>query len=186
MSRTSRQLLLLPLLLLAVAAAHGEKGAGPGLRTATSKQVLEEVHRPGAKVILVNVWATWCVPCREEFPDLVRLHRDFEKRGLRLVLVSADFDDDRETTVRKFLVAQGVDFPSLLKEEKDEVFIDGLDPRWSGALPVSLLYDGSGKQLDIWEGSETYDELKARVLEVLGASGSNEKTEEVKQPKEAR
>lgn len=163
-----------------------EMVAGPALHPATSKQVLDEVHRPGASVVLVNIWATWCIPCREEFPDIVRISKEFEARGLRVVLVSADFGEGRETQVSKFLVAQGVTFPSFIKEEKDEIFIDAIDPQWSGALPVSLLYDGSGKQRDMWEGSATYAELKEKVLEVLGPPAQIKQTEEVEQSKEAR
>jgi thiol-disulfide isomerase/thioredoxin len=161
-------------------------GSTPALSPATSKQVHDEVLRPGATAVLVNVWATWCIPCREEFPDLMRVYRELESRGLRLVLVSADFEDDREAQVGKFLKGQGVSFPSFLKQEKDESFIDGIDPEWSGVMPVSLLYDGSGKRRNFWEGSASYAEIRERVLEVLDHPASNSrKTEEV-QPKEAR
>jgi len=162
--------------------------SAPMLTPATSKRVHEEVLRPGATAVLVNVWATWCLPCREEFPDLMRVYRDFQDRGLRLVLLSADFEDDRETQVRKFLKAQGVDFASFLKEkqEKDEAFIDGIDPEWSGVMPVSLLYDGSGKRRNFWEGSASYAEIRERVLEVLDHPAPvGQRTEEVK-PKEVR
>jgi len=56
----------------------------------------------------------------------MRLHRKWKDRGLRLVLVSGDFETDREAAVR-FLAEQGVDFPSFLKEGSDMEFIDGLE-----------------------------------------------------------
>jgi len=135
-------------------------------------RILEEVRRPGASVVLVNVWATWCLPCREEFPDLMRLHRQWKDRGLRLVLVSGDFETDREAAVR-FLAEQGVDFPSFLKEGSDMAFIDGLDPGWSGALPATFLYDSSGRLRGFWEGKADYPTLERRVEEVVSGRTEN-------------
>jgi thiol-disulfide isomerase/thioredoxin len=132
-------------------------------------QVLEEVRRPGAAGTLVNVWATWCVPCREEFPDLIKVYRELQPRGLRLVLVSADFDDDREATVKKYLRAHGVDFTTYLKEQQDQEFIEGLTSEWSGALPVSLFYDANGVLRDVLEGAGTYKSLKKKAKSVLGS-----------------
>lgn len=48
------------------------------------------------ELTLVNVWATWCVPCQQEFPDLQRIHSDYGARGLRVVGVSVDAESDRE------------------------------------------------------------------------------------------
>lgn len=146
----------------------GAPSPGPALRPATAARVLEEVRRPGAAIVLVNVWATWCMPCREEFPDLVKLQRKYASKGLRLVLVSADFDDRREEQVRSFLSKQGVDFPSFLKEGDDMEFIDGLEPKWSGALPVTLIYDAKGEKRRFWEGSASFATMERNVLEVLG------------------
>src|SRR6187402_2506401 len=50
--------------------------------------ILAAIKAPGAQAVLVNVWATWCEPCREEMPDLVRFYRDHRAQGLRLVLIS--------------------------------------------------------------------------------------------------
>lgn len=138
----------------------------PALAPADSAKVAEEVRRPGAKAVLVNVWATWCAPCREEMPDLVRLHREWSGRGFRLILVSGDFEEDAESA-REFLGSVGVDFPTLLKAEADMAFIDGLDSRWSGALPATFLYDGSGNLTEFWEGKADGATLRSRVARVL-------------------
>jgi thiol-disulfide isomerase/thioredoxin len=141
----------------------------PALAPADAGRVLDEVRRPGARAVLVNVWATWCTPCREEMPDLVRLHRDWADRGFRLVLVSGDFEEDAEAA-REFLGSVGVDFPTLLKTQADMPFIDGLDERWSGALPATFLYDGNGKLVDSWEGKADAATLRSKVARVLEAA----------------
>lgn len=160
--------------ILPLALSAGPPAKLPELHTANAQRVLAEVARPGAAVVLVNVWATWCMPCREEFPDLVKLHRAYGPKGLRMVLVSADFDDRREDLVRSFLVKQGIDFPSFLKEGDDMEFIDGLEPRWTGALPVTLIYDSKGVRRGFWEGAATYEKMEKNVLEVLGSKTRKE------------
>jgi len=66
--------------------------------------------------------------------------------GLRLILVSADFASQRPD-VEAFLGRQGVVFPSFVKAQGDQEFIEGLDRRWSGSLPASLLFDRRGKRI---------------------------------------
>jgi thiol-disulfide isomerase/thioredoxin len=126
----------------------------------TSAQIVEHVRGNGASATLVNVWATWCGPCREEFPDLVRFQREFRDRGVEVMYVSADFDD-QVAEIRKFLSDQGVAEPGYLKDEADMAFIDGLDPRWSGALPATFVYDRTGKLVRYWEGRADYDRFVA-------------------------
>jgi thiol-disulfide isomerase/thioredoxin len=131
----------------------------------TAAGLNQAVTRAGAPVVLVNVWATWCGPCREEFPDLVRLERLWRGRGLKVLLVSADDKGDLPQ-VKRFLAERGVDFPTYLKAQKDMEFINGLDPRWSGALPVTFLYDGTGRLRDFWEGKTTYALFEQKVRAV--------------------
>ena len=149
-------------LVLALACAPAGAAEPPPFLAADAGRVLEEVRRPGAAVVLVNVWATWCVPCREEFPDLLRLRRDHEQRGLRLVLVSADLSDQREDA-RAFLAAHGVDFPTFHKDAPDAAFIEALSPAWSGALPATMLFDARGTLRNTWESKRTYAELAAII-----------------------
>lgn len=135
----------------------------------TAGEILSLVREPGADAVLVNVWATWCEPCREEFPDLVRLQRSYRDRGLRLLFVSGDFDSEMPA-VRRFLAQQGVDFRTYIKTGDDMKFIDTLNPRWSGALPATFVYDGSGRLLDFWEGKSSYAKLEEHVLHALRAT----------------
>ena len=144
--------------------------SAPPPAPATADVVLREVRRPGASVTLVNVWATWCLPCREEFPDLLRLRRAYEGRGLRLVLVNADFGEGKAEAV-KFLGDQGVDFPTLLKDEDDDAFINALGGGWSGALPATFVFDGTGKLLDAWEHKATYAALESKIRPFLRQEG---------------
>jgi thiol-disulfide isomerase/thioredoxin len=138
----------------------------PAPSPAEAGAILAEVKRPGAAAVLVNVWATWCSPCREEFPDLLHVARDLAPKGLRLVLVSVDFPgSEAETT--SFLTSQGVDFPTFMRTGKDEAFVDGLESQWSGAIPATFVYNSSGKLVRFWEGRLSYPVIKKRALEAL-------------------
>jgi len=142
---------------------------GPVIRPATPRQILAAVRAPGARAVVLNVWATWCVPCREEFPDVMRVVSAYRGRGLRPVLVSADFDD-QVPAARRFLREHGVDFPSYLKSGDDMEFINALSPRWSGALPATFVYDAGGRLEYFHEGRVPPLELERAVRRALAST----------------
>jgi thiol-disulfide isomerase/thioredoxin len=148
----------------------------PEVVTADVKTVLSAVRRPGARAVLVNVWATWCDPCVAELPDILKFYKESRNQGLRLVLVSAD-PSSAKKQVAEFLAARGVDFRSYLKTGDDMLFIDGIDPKWDGTLPASVLYDGNGQKQRLWSGPVTYDTLKKETQSYLGASPESQPTE---------
>ncbi len=96
--------------------------------------------------LLVNFWATWCVPCREEFPDLVKIREQYGESRLDFILVSLDDPSDIEKAVPEFLSEQRANnLPSYLLHAADEsVAINFVDPDWSGELPATFLYDRTG------------------------------------------
>src|SRR5262249_23980705 len=108
----------------------------------------EVVQRQKARVILVNFWATWCVPCREEFPDLVRLQKALGPKGLQIVGVSTDFTKEMPA-VEEFLAKMAPGFPNYHRKAggDDQDFIDAVDKGWGGELPFSVLYDRGGKKI---------------------------------------
>jgi thiol-disulfide isomerase/thioredoxin len=132
----------------------------------TAQELLKVVRDSGAKVVLVNVWATWCGPCQEEFPDLVRVARDYQAKGLKVLLVSADMESDLPQ-VKKFLAEHGVNFPTYLQAEKDQEFVNGIEPRWTGAIPATFIYDGTGKLSEFWERKASYAEFEQEVRKFL-------------------
>lgn len=159
--------LVMTLAAAAAWAAPAKKPAPAPITPATLAEIRAALRAPGARAVLLNVWATWCDPCREEMPDLVRFYRENKARGLRLLLVSTDSRDELREA-QAFLAAQGVDFPSFLKVDGDQAFIDGLDKRWSGVLPASFLFDGAGKTVHFWSGKVTRAALQGKLDEFLG------------------
>lgn len=124
------------------------------------------VAAPGASAVLVNVWATWCDACREEMPAIVQFARAHHAGGLRLVLVSADDEDQREQ-VATFLAKAGAgEAVAFIKHGDDTAFVNGLDPSWSGALPASFLYDAHGAEKRFWPGPVTVRDLDAGLRDL--------------------
>jgi thiol-disulfide isomerase/thioredoxin len=161
-----------PLLTLAAALCSVAAVAGPlpvdrvDLVPASAAQVLEAVRSSGARVSVVNVWASWCIPCREELPDLIRFERDYRDRGVALVLVSGDFAGDT-AAARELLAEHGVDFRTYLKAGKDEEFIDAFDSAWSGALPATFVYDAGGVRRRSLLTAVSYQTLVREVAPLL-------------------
>jgi thiol-disulfide isomerase/thioredoxin len=138
----------------------------PAPTAGTVDDVLKAVRAPGARAVLVNIWATWCIPCREEMPHLLRLRRAYAPRGLRVILVSGDFSSDRDQATA-FLREQGVDFPTYIKTGSDMEFIDALDSSWSGALPATFIYDGEGRLRHTIYGKASYEQFEEKIRDVL-------------------
>tara|TARA_B100000519_G_C13936665_1_gene294075 strand:+ start:98 stop:571 length:474 start_codon:yes stop_codon:yes gene_type:complete len=145
------------LMLICVIAISCEKVE---LLPTTSLDINQKIKSyKGNKVVLLNVWSLWCVPCVEEFPMIVDLAQEIEE--LEVIFISADFED-QFNEVRSFLDRNGVKEVSYIKQEKDEAFITGIHPNWTGSLPFTILYaKESGKIVDLWEGKES--ELRFRT-----------------------
>jgi thiol-disulfide isomerase/thioredoxin len=149
-------------------ATHGTAAAGPAIVRATPAEIVKRATRPGARATMLNVWASWCVPCRQEFPTLLEVARTHRADGLRLVLVSADFDD-QIGAARRFLVTHGVTDTCWLKTGDDMTFINTLKPSWSGALPATLIYDANGRLTAFWEGAADSARFEKAVRAALTA-----------------
>jgi len=151
------------------------------LAAAPARDPLPSIDREGyaalvgsrdGRVLVVNMWATWCEPCREEFPDLVRLHRELSPRGLDLVAVSLDTASAVPGEVVPFLEAQGARFPVYVKKPGgDDEFINAIDTSWSGALPATFIYDGKGRLIRGIHGRTTFAQVEAIVAPLLRKAG---------------
>ena len=124
----------------------------------------EIIKNRNGKGLLINIWATWCLPCREEFPGLIRLS-DKYKDKIDVVGISVDYPDEVESKIYPFLNKYQVSFINYVNEEKDaEEFINFLNGEWSGAIPASFIYDSDGNQLEFMIGKKSFKEFEEAVL----------------------
>src|ERR1044071_704273 len=114
--------------------------------------------------LLVNFWAISCDPCREEFPDLVKVDNDYRNKGLNFVAISLDDITDIKTAVPKFLTEMKAEMPGVLLNVNDpEPAIKTVDATWDGQLPATFLYDKDGKVVFRHFGKIQPDELRAAI-----------------------
>lgn len=129
------------------------------------------VKERNGKILFVNVWATWCAPCIEEFPDIVKLAESYEGKNVEFIGISVDFPDEADSKILPFMVKQGVPFDVYVAGfEKQEMFINALNESWSGAIPATFIYDASGKQRSILVGKQTLEQFKEEIEKVRGSS----------------
>lgn len=119
------------------------------------------------KVTLVDFWATWCQPCRKEFPELVALEQKLRSRGFRLVTISCD-EPEQEVAAAEFVDKFRAPRPAHIKRAKDDdAFITSIDPNWSGALPAQFLYDRSGRRVRSFIGETDPSVIEAAIRKLL-------------------
>lgn len=156
------------------AAVAAPAASQPALIDVDADGLLRRVRDGAAALTVVNVWATWCAPCKEEFPDFIEVERAYRARGVRVMFVSTDFGDDRAKAV-EFLRKSGARLPSLIKTGKDEVFIEALSPKWVGTLPATVIFDRTGRRLKFFQGRLKRSVLEKTLDALLAAPPKGEK-----------
>ena len=118
-------------------------------------------------VLLVDFWATWCAPCRQEMPLLSRLESRLKDKRFRLVTISAD-EPEHEAAAVEFLKKSGVTGAAYLRRAKDDdKFINSVDAKWSGALPALFLYDRQGTLVKSFVGETELSVIEAAIRKIL-------------------
>jgi len=114
---------------------------------------------------LINVWATWCIPCVQEFSELVTLNRMYRDRGLELVSISMDKIADRKKAL-DFLKKKQSSSPNYIFTGDDRYkAIETIDPKWQGALPYSLLVEPGGSIVYARQGRIDPGQMKKIIFD---------------------
>ena len=120
------------------------------------------------KLLLVNLWATWCGPCVAEMPELVEINRMYRGRGFRLATISLDEPAKREAALemlQKNHVA-AANYISTI-EEKDKL-AEVLDKEWPGPVPYTMIVAPGGKVIYRKSGAVEPLEVKRAIVGYLG------------------
>ena len=132
------------------------------------KQIIQRDPKD-TRPLLINFWATWCDPCREEFPDLVKVDTDYRSKGLNFIAISLDDISDIKSAVPKFLKEMKAEMPVVLLNVNDpEPAIKAVDATWDGQLPATFLYDREGKVVFKHFGRIEPAALRAAIDKAVG------------------
>jgi thiol-disulfide isomerase/thioredoxin len=150
---------------LALAAAQTPAPKDPALIDTQGYQKLLQQYK--GKPLLVTFWATWCEPCRDEYPMLNELAKQYAPQGLKVVGVSLDQDGDM-ILMRRFLARYKPIFPNYRKKKGEEdLFVQAVLPGWNGSIPASVFYGKDGQQVGHLVGAGDHETYEAAIKMLL-------------------
>src|SRR5271155_3808111 len=154
---------------------HAGKVAGPAdpllVDLAGYQQLLAKYK---GKPLVVNFWATWCEPCRDEYPMIVELAKEFKAQGVNVIGVDMDDESDMNL-VRRFITRTQPQFPNYRQKPGIDLdaFYDAVNPEWKGTMPQTIFYGRDGQILGFFLGTRPQRVFEQAFRATLGAAGSS-------------
>ena len=125
--------------------------------------IKELIRNKSDKLRLINVWASWCGPCVQEFPDFVILDRIYRSREFEFVSINAD-KLSRKDNVLKFLQKNEASNKNyIFNSDNNYALVEAIDPQWSGALPYTMLIEQGGKVIYRLQGPINMFEMRKLI-----------------------
>jgi thiol-disulfide isomerase/thioredoxin len=158
----------------ATAALAGDPpAAGPAAASApvilmSADDLRKELTGLRGEVVILNLWATWCVSCLREIPELVELESEFHSRGVRLLGMAMDEPKDLNALVRPFHAKYFPAFHTGLRGESDmDTMASVVDPAWNEVLPTTYIIDARGEVIKRLQGRQNREAFRARLVQAL-------------------
>jgi peroxiredoxin len=127
------------------------------------------------KLRLINLWATFCGPCVEELPELVKMNRMYRKRDFEMITISLDAEADKERAL-DFLKERHVSAKNYIFNSTDrDKLADALDPKWPGPMPYTILVAPGGEVIYRQHGPLEPLEVKKAIVNYLGRTYAGRK-----------
>jgi len=125
------------------------------------------IRKRNEKILFLNVWATWCAPCKEEFPDLIKLAESYQQSDVEIVGLNVDYADEIKTKIKPFLRQFDLNFKIYVQDFRNEGdFINRLNADWNGALPATFIFDRQGVQQAFLIGKQDYETFRQEIEKV--------------------
>ena len=164
-------LLLVGGMWLGTRTADGADEPAPAPRAVDGRELRKELDARRGKVVLLNFWATWCGPCKEEIPDLVRLQKDLGEKGLVILGMSMDETKDRQA-VLDLIREEKINYSIFVRKAGADGsiarLVDPIDRKFAGSIPATYVFDRAGKQSGApLSGLQDYDDLRKAVEPLL-------------------
>jgi thiol-disulfide isomerase/thioredoxin len=129
------------------------------------------------KLLLINLWATWCGPCVQEMPELVTMNRMYRQRRFEFINISLDEPDAKDQALKALQAAHASGKNFLFTGDDKDKLAAALDPQWPGPLPYTLLIAPGGKVIYRHAGPVEPLEVKRAIVDYLGRTYAGRKQE---------
>ena len=142
-------------LFLFLANAH----AGDSITKITASELKAVLGNNKGKVVIVDLWATWCPPCRKEIPGFINLYNKYKGNGVEIIGIA--FDENGVEVVPPFVKKMGINYPIYLEG-------DGIAQAYDlRAYPTTIIYGKDGKVANTHIGYVSEKEFDAEIGELL-------------------
>jgi thiol-disulfide isomerase/thioredoxin len=141
------------------------------IKSVEPKDIKDIVAQNKGKVVVLNFFATWCVPCHTEFPDIIKLQNAYKGKGLQVVEVSMNDVTDKDE-LQKYLSETKPPFTVYIAANTEDKFYTDMDPRWDTALPMTMIFDRDGKNIYFYKEARSYAQFDKDVTPLLAASAA--------------
>jgi cytochrome c biogenesis protein CcmG/thiol:disulfide interchange protein DsbE len=140
------------------ATAQQQKAANFSLKSADGTSYRLSKYK--GKVVVINFWATWCGPCRQEIPDFIEAYKKYKKKGLEIIGIS--LDQDGWTKVIPYVKESNINYPVVLGDEQVVQNYGGID-----AIPTTFIVDRKGNIVARQTGIMSLRQLEAKLKPLL-------------------
>lgn len=129
--------------------------------------LLKRVDQTNDTIYVLNFWATWCIPCVKELPEIDSFAIKHKSEKVKVLLVSLDFKEEIDKKVDPFLEKNNYTTECVLLDEVNgNDFIDKIDKRWTGSIPATFFTFNNRRKIAFIEKKIGRKELEEMLLQV--------------------
>jgi len=146
----------------------GQEASGQKIEYIKVPDLEKILNNKENKLLVVNLWATWCAPCVKELPAFEKVAGEYNESKVRFIMLSLDFPSQIETQLKPFLKKNNITLDvSVMMDTDYNSWIDKVDPQWQGNIPSTLIVNNEKKSRYFHSGEIDEPELRSLLNKYL-------------------